>query len=156
MTNSIVRMVERKGSIATAQPDRHTTIQRAAEALSLRVVDAAIVEVLNEALARLTVLCYERDDNGVLVNVDAPTGRICVPLPWGRAGYAKWGLTFSEGEVMRRIMFTRQAQGLPLFFFERSRRAWYLNLKEYPSGKRVVAQLKEWEITVGEYRKARG
>jgi len=156
MTNSIVRMVERKGSIATAQPDRHTTIQRAAEALSLRVVDAAIVEVLNEALARLTVLCYERDDNGVLVNVDAPTGRICVPLPWGRAGYAKWGLTFSEGEVMRRIMFTRQAQGLPLFFFERSRRAWYLNLKEYPSGKRVLAQWVEWQITVGEYRKARG
>jgi hypothetical protein len=154
--NGLAAIVTRKHDIAQAAPSRHTTIQRAAQALSRRSVDTAIVEVLNEALARLTALCYERDDNGVLVNVDAPTGRICVPLPWGRAGYAKWGLTFSEGEVMRRIMFTRQAQGLPLFFFERSRRAWYLNLKEYPSGKRVVAQLKEWEITVGEYRQARG
>ena len=155
-SNGIVKTLERTQGIAQASPQRHTTIQRAAQTLSRRVVDAAIVEVLNEALARLTVLCYERDDNGVLVNVDAPTGRICVPLPWGRAGYAKWGLTFSEGEVMRRVMFIRQAQGVPLFHFDRSRRAWYLNLADYPEGAVVLAQLKEWQITVGEYRQARG
>ena len=156
MTNSIVRMVERKGSIATMQPDRHTTIQRAAEALSLRVVDKAIVEVLNEALARLTQLCYERDETGTLVNVDPATGRVLVPLPWGRAGYSKWGLTSPEATAFRRVMFTRQRQGLPLFFYERSRRAWYLNLADYPEGAVVLAKLGEWEISVVEYRKARG
>ena len=155
MNRDIVRMVERKGEIAQASPARHTHIQRAAEALSRRVVDAATVEVLNEALARLTVLCYERGDDGQLCNVDPATGKVLVPLPWGKAGFAKWGLSDSEADAMRAIMFTRQRQGLPLFHFDRSRRAWFLNLAEYPVGAAVVAQLKEWEISGAEYRQAR-
>ena len=152
MTNKVMQIVTRKGAIAQTSPQRHTTIQRAAESLSRRVVDAAIVEVLNESLSRLTVLVYERDETGAFCNVDPATGRVLVPLPWGRGGYSKWGLTFSEGETMRRVMFVRQAQGVPLFFFDRSRRAWYLNIVEYGAG----TVIKEWEISVAEYRKARG
>lgn len=155
MNNRIIRMVDRKGDIAQTAPARHTHIQRAAEALSRRVVDAATVEVLNEALARLTLLCYERADDGQLCNVDAATGKVLVPLPWGKAGFAKWGLSDSEADAMRAIMFTRQRQGLPLFHFERSRRAWFLNLAEYPDGAVVLAQLREWEIGAAEYRQAR-
>lgn len=154
--NGIIAMVTRKGSIATVTPQRHTTIQRAAESLSRRNIDQAITELLNEALARLTVLCYERDDDGQLCNVDPATGRVLVPLPWGKAGHAKWGISESEADTMRAIMFRRQREGLPLFHFDRSRRAWFLNSAEYPDGAAVIAQLKEWEIMVGEYREARG
>lgn len=151
----ISTIVERKEGISQAAPARHTTIQRAAAALSRRNVDQATTELLNEALARLTVLCYERGDDGQLCNVDPATGKVLIPLPWGKAGYAKWGLSPSEGEDMRRVMFTRQRVGVPLFHFDRSRRAWFLNLADYADGAVVLAQLKEWEITVAEYREAR-
>jgi hypothetical protein len=153
--NGIVRIIERKERIAQASPTRHTNIQRAAQSLSRRNVDQAITELLNEALGRLTVLCYERGDDGQLVNVDGVTGRVLVPLPWGKAGYAKWGLSPSEGDTMRAIMFTRQRNGVPLFFFDRSRRAWFVNLEDYPDGEVVLAQIQEWEIGVAEYREAR-
>ena len=155
MTNNIVWMVERKGSISQTSPQRHTAIQRAAEALSRKVVDAATVEVLNEALARLTLLVYEHGDDGQLVNVDSATGKLLIPLPWGKKGYTKWGLSDSEADAMRLIMLTRMRVGLPLFHFDRSRRAWFLNLAEYPDGGPVLAQLKEWEISGAEYRQAR-
>lgn len=149
--NGIVRVVTRKEGIAQASPARHTTIQRAAQNLSRRNVDQAITELLNEALARLTVLCYERGDDGQLCNVDAVTGRVLVPLPWGKAGYAKWGLSASEADSMRAIMFTRQRVGVPLFHYDRSRRAWFLNLRDYPA----LPVVNEWEIGIGEYRDAR-
>jgi len=155
MSNGIVRTVERKEELAKVTPQRYMVVRRAAESLSRRNVDSATTELLNEALARLTALCYERDDGGVLCNVDPATGRVLVPLPWGRAGYRKWGLTPTEANAMRLIMLTRQHRGVPLFFFERSRRAWYLNRTDYANGKAVLRQLKEWEITVGEYQGAR-
>ncbi len=142
----------RKMAISNADPDRYTAIQRAAQALSRRNVDQAVCELLNEAHSRLIVLCYEYDDTGRLVNVDAPTGKLLIPLPWGKAGYKKWGLAPSEADTFRRIMFARQHNGLPLFFFDRSRRAWFVNLREYPA----LPVLAEWEIGVGEYRAARG
>jgi len=154
--NGIVRVVTRKEGIAATAPARYTHIQRAAESLSRRNVDQAITELLNEALARLTVLCYERGDDGQLCNLDPATGRILIPLPWGKKGFAKWGLSASEGDAMRAIMLTRQRQGLPLFFFDRSRRSWFVNLVDFPDGAVVLGQLKEWEISVSEYRQTRG
>jgi hypothetical protein len=156
MNNHIVRVTQRKQAIAQAASERHTAVRRAAEALSQRTIDQATAELLNEALARLCVLCYERDESGRLCNVDAATGRVLVPLPWGKLGFAKWGLTASEGDAMRAIMLTRQREGLPLFHFDRSRRSWFLNVAEWPDGAQVLGQMKEWEITAGEYRAARG
>lgn len=156
MNNNILQTFTRKDAIAQTSPQRHTSIQRAAEALSRRNVDQATTELLNEALARLVLLTYERDDTGSFCNVDGATGKMMIPLPWGKAGYAKWGLSPSEADTMRRIMFIRQRVGLPLFFFDRNRRSWFVNLADYPDGAVVLAQLKEWEIGVGEYREARG
>lgn len=155
MNSRILQTLERKGDIVQAAPQRHSTIRAAATNLSRKNADAAIVELLNEGLARLTLLCYERDATGILCNVDPATGRVIVPLPWGRNGYAKWGLTVSESIAFRRIMFTRCRVGLALFFYDRSRRAWYLNLADYKDGSAVIAQLKEWQISIGEYRAAR-
>ncbi len=154
--NEITRVTQRKAAIAQAAPERHTAVRRAAEALSRRTIDQATVELLNEALARLCVLCYERDEDGRLCNIDPATGRVLVPLPWGKMGYAKWGLTATEGDAMRRIMLARQRDGLPLFHFDRSRRAWFVNLDDYGDGGQVLGQMREWEITVGEYRAVRG
>jgi hypothetical protein len=150
-SNGILHALERKTAISNAQPERYTAIQRAADNLSRRNVDQAVTELINEAHSRLILLCYERDDTGHLVNVDEVTGRVQIPLPWGRAGYAKWGLAPSEADTFRRIMFSRQRSGLPLFHFDRSRRSWFLALHDYPA----LPVLKEWEVSVGEYRAAR-
>jgi len=150
-TNDIFHTIARKQSVGGVQPPRHTTIQRAAESLSRRTVDMATCELLNEAHSRLIILCYQRHDSGQLCNVDDATGRILIPLPWGKAGYAKWGLTPSEGDWFRRIMFARQLGGVPLFHFERSRRSWYVDIRTYA----VIPPLDEWEISLAEYRMAR-
>jgi hypothetical protein len=150
--NGILNATFRNILMANTTPQRHTTLQRAAEALSRRNVDMATTELLNEAHSRLALLCYERDDTGQLCNVDEATGKILLPLPWGKLGFRRWGLTVTESIAMRRIMFTRQRQGVPLFFYDRSRRSWFVNLADFPA----MPQLKEWEIGIGEYRQARG
>jgi hypothetical protein len=153
MTNgNIFQTIARKDTVGSVQPDRHTTVARLAQSLSRRNIDMATCELLNVAHSRLIELCYERDETGCLVNVDPATGKVLVPLCWGKKGHAKWGLTPSEADCLRSIMFTRQRNGLPLFFFDRSRRAWYLALADHPA----MPVLKEWEITVGELRAARG
>jgi hypothetical protein len=151
----IVRTVERKGEVMQTAPARHSTLRAAAQSLSLRNVDQAACELMSEALNRLTLLAYERGDDGQLCNVDPANGRLLIPLPWGRGGFTKWGLRPSEANIFRLIMFTRQRRGVPLYFYDRSRRCWYLNLNDYPQGSTVIAQLKEWQIAIGEYREAR-
>jgi hypothetical protein len=155
-SNGIFHTIERKQAIAQSSPQRHTTIARAAASLSRRNVDQSIVELFNTALGRLVELCYECDDaDGRLSNVDPATGRVLVALPWGKMGYKKWGLTQGEGDTMRAIMFTRQRIGLPLFFYDRSRRSWFLNLADYPDCRQILDRFHEWEVSVEEYRKAR-
>lgn len=146
-----IKIIGRKGDIIHAAPSRHTTLRQAAESMSRRNIDQAIVELMNEALSRLTVLAYERDDSGALCNIDAATGRILIPLPWGKVGHTRWGLSQLESKVMRRILFNRQSNGVALYQYERSRRAWFVNLQEYPVGVR----LDEWQVGVSEYRAAR-
>lgn len=77
-------------------------------------------------------------------------------MPWGRAGYAKWGLSVSEADTFRAIMFVRQRAGIPLFFYDRNRRSWFPNLADYPEGSAILRQWGEWEITLQEYRAVRG
>jgi len=134
------------------QPQRHTALRQAAESLSRLNVDQATTELINEAHSRLIMLCYQRDDTGRLCNVDEATGRILVPVAWGKKGHAKWGITSTEAISFRRIMFNRQRNGVPLFFFDRSRRSWYINLVDHP----VMPVVAEWNIGVSEYRLARG
>jgi hypothetical protein len=151
-TNGVFDALARKGSVSTVRPARYTALRSIAENLSRKNVDQAICELLNEAHSRLIQLCYERDDSGHLCNVDEATGKILVPLPFGKNGYKRWNLKPSEADALRRIMFTRQRNGLPLFFFDRSRRSWYLALADHPA----MPVLKEWELTVAELRLARG
>lgn len=152
MTTGIIHQLARKGAIVAAQPDRHTGLRAVAERLDRRLVDAATIELLTEALHRLAVLCYEQDAAG-FVNVDGVTGRILIPVPWGRAGRSKWGLYPSEGDTLRSILHhRRKSNTAPLFVYNRQRRAWFVNLEHYPDRSAAFEYLKRNPISVEEYR----
>lgn len=150
-TNKVVATVQRKGDIVAAKPQRHTALRKAAETLSRRNVDQAVVELLNEALGACVRLVYERNDDGTPSSVDHVTARILVPLPWGRAGCARWGLRRMEGDVMRKVMLARQ-DGPGLFLYDRSRRSWFLNVTDYPSLRSALGYVAQQPIGVREYR----
>lgn len=153
-TKRIVRTMQRKAEIAGTKPSRHTALRRAAESLSRRNADAAVCELLNEALAACVRLCYEKDDDGQPSSIDPVTLRLLVPVPWGRAGHRRWGLRPQESNVLRAILFEREQDG-GLFLYDRSRRSWLLNVAAYPSLKTAAAYLERYPVGVAEYRAAR-
>jgi hypothetical protein len=153
-SNGILGALERKAAISTAQPERYTALRAVAETLSKRNVDQATCEVLNEALARLVQLAYETDAGG-LCNIDGVTGRFLIPLPFGRNGSAQWGIRPSEANVLRQILFDWQTEPPALLHYERSRRAWFVNLAEFGSAGIAKAWLRAHQVTVGLYRTAR-
>lgn len=152
MSTSIIQTLTRKAPLVAAKPKRHTGLRAVAEQLDRRLVDAAAVELLTEALHRLAVLCYEQDAAG-FVNVDGVTGRILIPVPWGRAGRGKWGLYPSEADTLRSLLHhRRKSSTAPLFVYDRARRSWLLNLGGYPDLRAALHYLKTQSISVGEYR----
>jgi hypothetical protein len=153
-SNGILHALERKAELSTAEPARHLSLRQAADRLSLHNVDAATCEVLNEALARLIQLAYTVDTGG-LCNLDSVTGRFLIPLPFGRNGAAKWGLRPQEANILRQILFDWQCEPPALLIYDRSRRAWFINLAHFGSVGIAKAWLRGHQITVGVYRAAR-
>jgi hypothetical protein len=156
--NSIIATVARKEQVSMVHPERYTVIQRAAENLSRRNVDQAVVELFSEAMQRLTILAYEQDDHGYC-NIDPVTRRLLIPSPWGRNGHAKWGITSTESIVLREMIQQRQKQtdSRPpgLWLYDRERRAWRLNLFDYDT---LADGQRYWQrspLSVTEYREAR-
>ena len=151
--SDIIATVARKGEIATAQPARFAALRSAAEHLTRRNVDRAIVEVMAEAVARLTVLAYEQDADG-WANIDGATGKVLVPLPWGKVGYRRWGLRSAEANALRVMLQARQWR-LGVFLYDRSRRAWHVNRGDYPTLGDALTYWERQPLTVAEYREAR-
>lgn len=158
-TNGVFHALDRKATISAASPARHTAISRAAESLSRRNADAAIVELMMEAVQRLTLLAYERDADGYC-NIDGVTGKLLIPAPWGRAGHKRWGITPSESVVLREMIQQRQVQregrGPGLWLYDRARRCWRLNTYDYDMLADGQVYWERWPLGVGEYREARG
>jgi hypothetical protein len=154
----IVSTVQRKEGIAQASPQRHTTIQRAAEALSRRNADAAVVELFMEAMQRLVLLAYERDADGYC-NIDEVTHRLLIPAPFGKLGHKRWGITGSESIVLREMVQTRQAprgdRPPGLWQYDRARRCWRLNLFDFDTLADGQKYWQRWPLSVSEYRQAR-
>jgi hypothetical protein len=146
--------LERKAQLSTAEPQRHTTLRAAAESLSLRNVDGAVCELMNEALARLVVLVYEQDAGG-LCNVDGDTGRVLIPLPFGRNGYAKWGLRPQEANILREVLFVWEHDVPALLHYDRMRRSWFVNLRDYANIHLAKKWLTKHQIGINDYRIAR-
>lgn len=151
--NGIIATVARKDGIAQAAPARHTALRTAAENLSRRNVDQAVIELMMEALQRLVDLAYEQDSGG-FCNIDGPTGKVLIPLPWGRNGHQRWGLRPQEANVLREIVQGRQyAPGI--FVYDRMRRAWFVNLHDFPSRDVAMGSLERYPLGIKEYRNAR-
>jgi hypothetical protein len=157
--NGLFHALDRKAAISQAAPERHTTISRAAEALSRRNADAAIVELMGEAMQRLTLLGYERD-NDDYCNIDPITWRLLIPAPFGRAGHKRWGITRAESDCLRDMLRERQAQteSRPpgLWLYDRARRCWTLNLFDYDLVGDGQAYWQRYPLGVAEYRRVRG
>jgi hypothetical protein len=154
--SEIVRIVGRKGAIMAASPKQHMPVRAAAEALSRRNVAQAKAEVLSEALWALVTLCYEADDTGALCNVDGATGRLLVPAPMGRVGHRRWGLRYTESEVLRAILMGWQrARGEPpLLTYDSVSRGWHLNIFDYATHPAALGWLQRHPITAGQWRSA--
>jgi hypothetical protein len=149
----IISTVSRKGSIAKVQPQRHTALRTAAEKLSRRNADQAICELFGEALMRLVDLCYEEDAGGYC-NIDQVTNRILIPLPWGKSGHSQWGIRIQEANILRRILVLRQRQP-GLFLYDTMRRAWRVNLYDFPSRDVAMSYLIRQPVSIAEYRTCR-
>jgi len=109
---------------------------------------------MNEALSRLVALAYETD-NGGLCNIDGATGKILIPLPWGRNGQGRWGVRPQEANILREILFTWQADAPSLLNYDRTRKSWFVNLADYPNYHLAKRWLTLHQITIAVYRVAR-
>jgi len=153
MSYNIIRTLERKTPIVQAAPPRHSGLRGVAVELSRRLLYAGTIELLTESLHRLVTLAYEQDGLGY-INVDGVTGRLLIPAPMGRAGRSLWGLYPSEGVALGYILRQRQATGMALFVYDRSRRAWLVNLEDCPNKRAALAYLKAYPISQEEFRLA--
>lgn len=154
--NGLVKVLERKGQILSAQPERFTPLRQAAEALSRANIHRARCEVLNEAMARCTVMLYEQDGAGRWVNIDR-TGQALIALPWGRAGQQLWGLRRAEADALRRWLFSWQRKhdrglGTALYLYGESERRWWLNLADFPDRAAGLAWVQRHQISIDQWR----
>lgn len=130
------QIVDRKHDLRTLpEPAQHVKqrMAQAAEELS-RAGDVAMhTEIANEALCRFTAMLYQRDTDGVFANVDARTGRLLVPAPWGDAGWQKWGVRHWEAIVLRAVLMARVVDHKrpALFDYSATARTWFLNVGDY-------------------------
>ncbi len=146
--------MERKAGLSIAQPERYRGLRAVAESISLANVDTACCELFNEALARLVQLCYEQDAGG-FCNIDGATGRILIPLPWGRNGQGKWGLRPQEANILRQVLFDWEQDSQTLLRYDRTRKSWFVNLPEYSNYHLAKRWLAVHQITIAVYRDAR-
>jgi hypothetical protein len=146
--------MNRKAELSNAAPERYRGLRAVAESISLANVDGACCELFNEALARLVQLCYEQDAGG-FCNIDGATGRLLIPLPWGRNGQGKWGLRPQEANILRQVLFDWEADGSSLLRYDRTRKSWFVALDSFPNYHLAKRWLTQHQVSVGLYRDAR-
>ncbi len=111
--------------------------------LSRKGAAAASAEICNGRVNVLIELAYQEDETGPC-NRDPLTGRLLVPVPWGRKRTV-YQLRATEADILRRHMMglARAARPVPLFLYDGDTRCWYLNQWDYPDYQRAVLY---WEI----------
>lgn len=111
-----------------------------------------------EAVLKLLDLLYQKDVDGIFANVDSQTGKILRPLPWGQAGYKKWGLRDLSATVLRNWFMKRSAKygemvRPALFIYNQLDRRWYLNTQDYGTKELAWRFLEKEKLTIAEWRK---
>jgi len=156
-TNGTLTRIEetREAHPATFAPLR--AVAAAGSELTRRGLAALAVEHLTAALFRLVELAYEEDTDARLANVDRHDGRLLVPVPWGSAGYKRYGLRRREADVLRALLFERMTPKpgapVPLFQYDAARRTWHVNLFDYPTRPAAGEYLRRVGFTVREYKR---
>lgn len=152
---SVSEILGRKAAVIAATVSPRRAVREAAASLSLANVAAARVELAAEALHAATRLLYERDARNRFVNQDIG-GRIVVPMPWGRVGAAKWGLTRTEGEILRRLLVAYETHhrggkrllAPPLYGYDADGRQWLVNIGDYADEAAALRWLEVNPLTV--------
>jgi hypothetical protein len=152
--NGLTVTMERKAGLSNAAPERYRGLRAAADNLSLRNVDQSVCELMNESLARLVQLAYETDAGG-FCNIDGATGRLLIPLPWGRNGQSRWGLRPQEANILRQVLFDWEQDGSSLLRYDRTRKSWFVALDSFPNYHLAKRWLTQHQITIAVYRDAR-
>ena len=157
----LLQVVDRKSEIRSmAQPASMVKqrIAQAAQDLNRAGSMALHVELTNEALAKFTVMLYQREADNTFANIDTRTHRLLVPAPWGSAGWRVWGLRKWEGAVLRAIMLERvkDTRRPCLFDYNVEVRLWFLNVTDYTELTSAQFYLQRSPITLAEWRKYAG
>ena len=149
--------LQRSHKALDVQPGRHTAQRFADVAQSLSRVGVALAhaEACNACLQRVCELAYQVDTDSRRCNVDTD-GRLLFALPWGKAGYKRWGLRRREADTLRAILMARQTpqqgRALPLFVYDAASRAWYCNVVDYASHAEAMGYVRQWGVTSREYK----
>lgn len=145
---------------AAAIPENYLKqqIAQAAQIRSLAGDIQARIGECEEAVLKLLDLLYQKDTDGVFANVESQTGKILCPLPWGQAGYKKWGLRDLSATVLRTWFMKRSAKygemvRPALFIYNQSDRRWYLNVQDYGTKELAWRFLEKEKLTIAEWRK---
>ncbi len=155
--DALIKTLDRKADILEAMPALHVPLRSVAESLTRRNLAGARAELLNEALQRCTAVLYDMDASSQLCNVDEATGRILLPVPWGRAGHRKWGLRYTESLVLRLILMAHQGthergKRPALFLYDADARTWSVNLIDFPTVEAAIRRLDQTPITPAQWR----
>lgn len=151
------KLIDRAQGIrqAVVAPNVKQRLAETAQELSLAGANQMRVELLNEAVLALTRILYETDPDGVGANLDRRTYRILVPVPWGKAGWRRWGLRDWEATMLRQILIVRSQMRRvpPLLDYNEAARSWHLNLAEFARLDQALLYWKTNPITLREWRK---
>lgn len=123
--------------------------QVSADELNKLTVELRYVAACQDAVLRLTELCYVRA-GARLVNVDNRTWRIGVDVPWSRTGHPDYGLRDWEARILRAIMLDRAGGKVPALFDYGNQR-WHINLAGYPSMADAVEYWRRHSLTIDEW-----
>lgn len=126
-------------------------LHEVARGISRKAMYEGVAGVCNAALASVVSVCYDRLD-GRLVNIDPVTWRILVPVPWGKAGYLRYGLRSTEAAVLRAILVARAEQDShpALFVYDPDARRWLAVLADYRSAGMAETYLDRYPIQAPE------
>jgi hypothetical protein len=147
------------GAIRTLHPSIDLGIQRIDDLvgrISRRGRRHLHVDGANIAVSALIHLVYESDSSGMPVNVDENDYRILIPVPWGRMGGAEYGLSWSEGEVLRLhvnlLIVDVAIDAEPLFRYKSGWRQWFLNAGIYQTVEAADDYWRHFAMTLDSYR----
>ena len=158
---SVARVAEetlqRSHAATEARPQAYTPrrLPDVSAALSRAGLAAASAELLNGALQALVQLAYQVDTDGRRANVDVD-GRLLVPAPMGRQGHKYYGLRRRESDTLRACLLSRMTpragSALPLFVYDATRRAWYVNVSDYVTEGAAMAYVAKHGVSSREYK----